>query len=123
MAEFNKSFLIKLLKDVYTYNFTNNIDINKDKKYHIFQEFLQFLTSSRLPLSRLNLKVKTLIILLCNLYLLSRKCNKIWMVITQLRWYYIKECILNREFNSQFCLISRIKLIIIKTNLFYILSC
>lgn len=61
VAEFNKSFLIKLLKNVHTYNFINNIDINKDKKYHIFQEFLQFLTFSELPLFMLNLKVKTVI--------------------------------------------------------------
>lgn len=40
VAEFNKSLLIKLLKDVHTYNSINSVDINKDRIDHIPQEFL-----------------------------------------------------------------------------------
>lgn len=40
VAEFNESFLMKLLGEVYIYNFINNIDINEDKIDYISQEFL-----------------------------------------------------------------------------------
>lgn len=63
VAEFNKSFLIKSPREIYIYNFFDNVDINKDETDHILQEFLQSLISSGLPPSRLNLKFGAPIIL------------------------------------------------------------
>lgn len=40
MAKFHKSFLIKLPKKVYIYDFVDIININKDKTDYIFQNFL-----------------------------------------------------------------------------------
>ena len=36
MTKFNKFFLIKLLENIYIYNFINNIDITKNKIDYIF---------------------------------------------------------------------------------------
>lgn len=122
MAEFNESLLTKLLRDVHTYDSIDSVDINKDGTDHIPQEFLRSQTPSGLPPSRLNLKVGTPIILLCNLYLALGDCNGTRMVITQLGRRCIEARILGGEFNGQLCLIFRIKLTTTETNLPYILS-
>ena len=82
VAKFNKSLLMKLLGEIYTYNFIDSVDINEDKTNHIPQEFLQSQTSSKLPPFKLNLKIGALIILFCNLYPVSRECNRTQMIIT-----------------------------------------
>lgn len=81
VVEFNKSLLIKLSEEVYTYNSIDNIDINKDKTDYILQEFLQSQTPSKLLLTRLNLKVGAPIILFCNLYFALEEYNKTRMII------------------------------------------
>lgn len=63
IAEFNKSFLIKLPKNIHIYNSVNNIDINQNIIDHIFQKFLLSQISFRLSFFRLNLKVGVFIIL------------------------------------------------------------
>lgn len=112
---------MKLSGDIYTYDSINNVDINKNGTDHILQKFLRSQIPSRLSLSRLNLKVRAPIILLCNLYPASGKCNRTRMVITQLRWHCIEARILSKKFNGQLCLIPRIKLTITKTDLPYVL--
>ena len=77
---------------------------------------------SRLFLSRLNLKVKASIILLCNLYPALKNWNKTYIIITQLKQYYIEVHILDREFQGQLYPISRIKLMTIKSDMPYILT-
>lgn len=116
VAEFNESFLIKLLKKIHIYNSINNVDINEDKTDYISREFLQSQMPFRLSLFRLNLKVGTTIILLCNLYPASGEYNRTQMIIIWFR----RHCI--GEFYSQLCLISRIKLTTTKSDLSYILS-
>ena len=114
--------MTKLPGDGYTYNFIDNIDINKDGADHIPQEFLQSQTPSELPSFRLNLKVGALIILLCNLYPMSKECNRTRIVITRLAQSCIEACILGGKFNGQLCLIFKIMLIFIETKLLYVLS-
>ena len=63
LAEFNKSFLMKLPGEVYTCNSVDSVDINENEMDHIPQEFLQSQILSGLPLSKLNLKVGAPIIL------------------------------------------------------------
>ena len=82
VAEFNKSLLIKLPKEVHTYDSVNSVDVNKDRTDHIPQEFLPSQTPSGLPPFRLNLKVEAPIILLRNLYPASGECNRTQMIIT-----------------------------------------
>lgn len=67
---------------MYTYNSIDNVDNNEDEINHICQEFLQSLTPSGLPFSRLNLNVRVLIFLLCNLYPLFGKYNRTQIIIT-----------------------------------------
>lgn len=82
VVEFNISLLIKLLKNIHIYNSVSNININKDKTNYISQKFLQSQTSFLLPLSRLILKIRILIILLRNLYFVLKKYNGTWIIIT-----------------------------------------
>lgn len=42
MANYDKSFWIKLHRDIYIYDFINGIDINKDKIKYIFKNFYNF---------------------------------------------------------------------------------
>lgn len=105
VAKFNKSLLAKLPEGIHTYNFVDNVDINKNGTDHITQEFLGSQTPSELPPSRLNLKVGASIILLCNLYLVSEEYNGTWMVITQLGRHCIETLILGGKFNGQLCLV------------------
>lgn len=122
VAELNKSLLMKLPREIHTYHFVNSINMNKDKTDHIPREFLRFQTSSGLHLFRLNLKVETPIILFCNLYPALGECNRTRMIITRLGRRCIEAHILGEEFHSQFCLIPRIKLTTIKSDMPYILS-
>lgn len=82
MAKFNKFSLIKLLREVYIYNFVDNVDINKDKTDNISEEFLESQTPFRLCFFKLKLKVRAPIILLHKLYLVLKKYNKTQMIIT-----------------------------------------
>ncbi len=82
VVEFNKSLLIKLLREVHTYNFVDSIDINEDETNHLTQKFLQYQTPSGLLLSRLNLKVRTSIIFPCNLYPALGEYNRTQIIIT-----------------------------------------
>lgn len=109
-------------KEIHTYNSIDIIDINDDETDHISLEFLQFFTSSGLPLSRLNLKVRTFIILLRNLYPVSGKYNRTRMIITRLGQCCIEVRILDKEFPGQLYLISRIKLSITENDMLYSLS-
>lgn len=77
---------------------------------------------SGLPLSRLNLKVGATIILLCNLYPILEECNRTLIIIIKLEQHYIKARILDQEFQDHFCLILRINLITIESDMSYILS-
>ena len=61
MAEFNKSFLMKLPGEIHIYDSIHTVDINKDETDHIPQEFLQSQTPSGLAPSKLNLKVGALL--------------------------------------------------------------
>lgn len=74
--------MIKLPREIHTYNFINNIDVNKNKTNHISQEFLWSQILSELSFSKLNLKVKALIIFLCNLYPALEKYNRTQIIIT-----------------------------------------
>ena len=82
VAEFNESLLIKLPGEIHTYDSIDTVDINEDETDHIPQEFLQSLTPSGLPPSRLNLKFGAPIILLRNLYPASGEFNGTQMIIT-----------------------------------------
>ena len=73
---------MKLPGNVYTYNSVDSVDINEDRTDHIPQEFLRSQMPSRLPPSRLNLKVGAPIILLRNLYPASGESYGTRMVIT-----------------------------------------
>lgn len=82
VIKFNKSLLTKLFKDVHIYDSIDNVDINKDKTDHIFQEFLQSQTPSGLLPFRLNSKVGAFIILFCKLYPTFGEYNSTQIVIT-----------------------------------------
>lgn len=90
MVEFNESLLIKLSGDIHEYDSVDSVDINEDGIDHIPQEFLRSQTTSRLPQSRLNLKVGASIILLRNLYPTSGECNGTRIIITQLEQHCIE---------------------------------
>lgn len=77
VVKLNKSFLIKLSKNIHIYDFFHNININKDKKNHISQKFLWSQMPFRLPLFKLNLEIGAFIIFICNVYLMLEKCNAI----------------------------------------------
>ena len=81
VAEFNECLLIKLPREVNTYDSVDSMDVNEDGTDHIPQEFLQSQTPSGLPSFRLNLKVGAPIILLRNLYPASGECNGTRMII------------------------------------------
>lgn len=68
MAEFNESFLIKLLEEIHIYDPIDTIDINEDKINHMHYEFLHSQLTLELLSSRFNLKFKAYIIIFCNLY-------------------------------------------------------
>lgn len=92
---------MKLLGEIYIYNFIDNMDINENKTDYIPQEFLQSQMPSRLPPSKFNLKVGTPIILFRNLYPALGECNGIQIIITQLGWRCIEACILGGKFHGQ----------------------
>ena len=71
-------------------------------------KLLQLFKPVSLPLSQLTLKVSTLIILIQNLYLKEGLCNSTYLVIMQLRYYYLETQILTREFASQLQVILQI---------------
>lgn len=77
--------------------------------------------SGLLP-STLRLKVGAPIVLLRNLYLASRECNRTRLIITRLGRRCIEDRMLEGEFNGQLCLIPQIKLTITENDPFYILT-
>lgn len=82
ISEFNESLLTTLPGEVHIYDSIDCVDMNDDGTDHILQKFLQSQTLSRLLLSRLNMKVRVPIILLCNLYPVLGEFNRTRIVIT-----------------------------------------
>ncbi len=97
-----------------------NNDVKKTE--NISTKYLQTLELSEFLLSQMYLKIKASIMLLCNLHLHEKMCNKTWLIITHLHQDCIEDCILKNEFDKNIQLISRIKLINKKDDYSWILS-
>jgi hypothetical protein len=84
---------------------------------------LQSINLSSLLPSKLKLKVNVPVILLQNLCLKKGLCNRSYIVITSLRNYYIKGCLLKEDFDGQLQTIPQIKLFLGEKDLTFTLTC
>jgi hypothetical protein len=114
VADINVRILTRLTGETRVYDTINFISFNTIKKGNrpnIFIEFLRAQNPSGLPPARLELKIRTPIICLRNLFSRKELCNKTRIIITKLREYSIKIKIINGQFYGEDRVIPRITLI------------
>ena len=115
MNDFFESARLFMLIDM-----IENNDVKKIE--NISMKYLQTLELFEFFLSQMYFKIKTSIMLLCNLHLHERMCNNTQLIITYLHQDCIEDCILKNEFDEDIQLISRIKLISKKDDYSWVLS-
>jgi PIF1-like helicase len=93
VADINVQILTRLIDETRVYDAVNSINFNimkEGSRPDISIEFLRAQNPSGLPPTRLELKIKALIIYLRNLFFKERLYNGICMIISKLREYFIK---------------------------------
>ncbi len=96
---------------VQIFHSVNITDYNDNVNMHqLFTEFLQSLNSSCLLSTHLILKLKTLIMLIRNLYQKQDLVNETRLIVTRLHRFCIKTRLLKEDFNEKLRLISKIVL-------------
>ncbi len=120
----NQQIMNNFFKSAWLFTLIDTIENNDvEKTENISTKYLQILELFEFLLLQMYLKIKTLIMLLCNLHSHERIYNNTWLIITHLHQDCIEDCILRSEFDENIWLILRIKLISKKDDYSWVLSC